>query len=66
MIPRWGTEFPNAEEQLSPCATTTEVHATPRESMHLNERSCMLQLRPNTAKWGKKCCGSKCVSLENV
>ena len=41
--PGWGTNIPHAVGQLSPRATTTEP-------THRNERSHMLQLRPNTAK----------------
>ena len=41
-IPGQGTKIPPAAEQLSPGATT-------RESMYHIERSCVPQLRPNTA-----------------
>ena len=48
--PTQGTKMPQALKQLSPPAVT-------RESVHLHERSCMMQprlyvpqLRPNTAK----------------
>ena len=35
-IPGQGTKIPHAAEQLSPCATTTEL-------LHLNERACIPQ-----------------------
>ena len=43
LIPGWGTKMPRASGQLSPCAPTTEPY-------HHNERSRMMQLRPDTAK----------------
>ena len=56
-IPGWGTKIPHAVEQLSLRATATEGHTThlqvhvPTERPHtMQRRSCMLQLRPDTAK----------------
>ena len=55
MNPDWGTKSPDDAEQLSPCAATTEpvlwsLCATTRESAHHNERSHVLQLKPDSAK----------------
>ena len=43
LIPGQGTKVLNVLEQLSPCIAT-------RESMPINRRSCVLQLRPHAAK----------------
>ena len=43
-IPGQGAKIPHAMGQLSP-------HATTREPVCCNERSCMPQLRPDTAKF---------------
>ena len=57
LIPSPGTKIPHAVEQLSLRATATEGHTThlqvhvPTERPHtMQRRSCMLQLRPDTAK----------------
>ena len=42
-IPGRGPKIPHAVGQLNPCTTT-------REPVRRNERSCVLQLRPNAAK----------------
>ena len=47
-IPGWGTKIPYAELQL------LSLHATARKSVCHNERSCIPQLRPNTAKYFTK------------
>ena len=47
----WVTEIPHAMEQLSPQTTTSE-------SVFCNERSCMLELRPDAAKERKTFCCS--------
>ena len=48
LIPGWGTKTPHATEQLIPCVATIEptcsrLHATPRESWLMWQRSCKLQ-----------------------
>ena len=61
LIPGWGTKIPHAAEQLSLSATITEAwvlcspHATTRvcasqQKTPMMQRSCMPQLRPDTAK----------------
>ena len=55
MNPGWETKSPDDSEERSPCAATADpvlwsLWAITRESVHLNKRSCMLQLRPNAAK----------------
>ena len=69
-IPGWGNKIPCTKEQLSPRAATTEAHKPRRpcaittKSSSWNERSCMLQLRPdaseliNIKKKKKNACGS--------
>ena len=49
-IPGLETKIPHAAGQLSLCATTTEPTHRKEEPMCHNERSHMLQLRPNAAK----------------
>ena len=59
-IPGWGNKIPCTKEQLSPRAATTEAHKLRRpcaittESSSWNERSCMLQLRPDASELIKK------------
>ena len=50
-----GTKIPHVTEQLNPCAATTEPQlwstcAATRESVHHNERTQMMQRRPDAAK----------------
>ena len=53
LIPGRETKVPHAAGQLNPCATTREKpdHAPQRskEPTRCNERSCVLQLRPDAA-----------------
>ena len=60
-IPRVGIKIPHAAEQLSLSTTTPEpashkqsIHAPQRNSLRGTRRSCVLQLRPDTAKGMKK------------
>ena len=46
-------EAPEPHALDSPHVTTTEAHVAQLESMHHEERSCGLQLRPNAAKLTK-------------
>ena len=69
-VPGWGNKIPCTKELLSPRAATTEAHeprrpcAITRESSSWNEKSCMLQLRPDAAEliniyiYIKNACGS--------
>ena len=49
-IPGPETKVPLASKQLSPPAVTTGARSTARDSVHCNERSSLLLLRPNTDK----------------
>ena len=50
-IPGWETKIPHAVEQLSPrIAIRESVHHSERSCM-TQGRSCMLQLRPDAAKY---------------
>ena len=70
-IPGWGTKIPHAAEQLSPCATTTElvlsgahvpqlesVHATTTEAHKLADQVPQL-LSPHTTTREYVCCNKK-------
>lgn len=48
--PAGKTKVPQASEQLSRYTVSTELACHNQGPMHCNERSCMMQLRPDTAK----------------
>ena len=52
--PGRGTKIPHSSEQLSPHAATREPVSHNERSRMMQQTSCMLQLRPNTAKKKKK------------
>ena len=58
----WGTKIPHVTEQLKPAHHNYQAHLPGLESMSCNERShrmqwraCVLQLRPDAAKYINKC-----------
>ena len=48
LIPGWGTKILHALGQPSPRTATTKSECTSGESVHPKERSCMLQLKPDS------------------
>ena len=60
--PGWGTKIPHVTEQLKPAHHNYRAHLPGLESMSCNERShrtqwraCVLQLRPDAAKYINQC-----------
>ena len=49
-IPGQGTKIPQATEQLSPCAATTEPACHKKGSREMQQRPCLLQPRSGAAK----------------
>ena len=49
-IPGWGTKFPRATEQLSPCATTGEPTGHSERCHMMQWKFRVPQLRPDAAK----------------